>query len=123
MAPMKLFLLLLLLLLLLPLLLVLFCIHRANGGECILAVSEPLLGFPSPEMAEAMALRRAVLVALDRGFDRVTFASDCLSLVQRISAPSPDRSMVGVVVLENKSLMARFASAYFKHVRRFFNEH
>ena len=45
-------------------------VFRDNKGECILAVSEPLPGFPSLEMAEAMALRRAILIALEHGFAR-----------------------------------------------------
>jgi hypothetical protein len=32
-------------------------VFRDDRGECILAVSEPLPGFPSPEMAEALALQ------------------------------------------------------------------
>jgi ribonuclease HI len=97
-------------------------VFRDNRGECILAFSEPLPGFPSPEMAEALALKRAVVVAKERGLDRVTFASDCLSLIQRIATLSPDRSMVGVVASEIKTLMASFASTSFKHVRRSSNE-
>jgi hypothetical protein len=37
-------------------------VFRDNLGHCILA---PLPGFPTPEMAEAMALRRAMQIASD----------------------------------------------------------
>ena len=61
-------------------------------------------------------------VTKERGFDKVIFASDCLSVVQRILSPKPDRSMVGVVVSEIKLLMASLASATFRHVNRYLNE-
>jgi hypothetical protein len=53
-------------------------------------------------MAEALALQRAVIVAGERGYDKVIFASDCLSLIQRILSPEPDRSLVGAVVADIK---------------------
>ena len=67
-------------------------------GQCLLAASEPLSGFTSPELAEAIAFRRAVFLARDRNFKRVNFASDCLSLIKRISSSADDRSPVGMVV-------------------------
>lgn len=39
-----------------------------------------------------MALRRAVKVVSERGFDRVVFDSDCLSLDTKVLSPKPDRS-------------------------------
>ena len=95
---------------------------RDNGGNCLAVASEPLVGFTSPELAEAMALRRAVEIAKERGHDRVIFASDCLSLIQRISSVSPDRSPVGSVVLDIKKMIAGFNSATFRHVNRSLNE-
>jgi hypothetical protein len=73
-------------------------VFRDNIGQCLLAVSEPLPGFSSPEMAEAMALRRVMTIAGERGFEKVIFATDCLSLAQHINSTESDRSMVGVVV-------------------------
>jgi hypothetical protein len=55
-------------------------VFRDHNGGCLLVASEPLTGFTSPELAEAMALRRAA----DQGFDRIIFGSDCLSLIQRL---------------------------------------
>jgi hypothetical protein len=59
-------------------------VFRDHNGDCLLAASEPLTAFTSPELAEAMALRRAVTIAADQGFDRITFGLDCLSLIQRL---------------------------------------
>jgi hypothetical protein len=93
-----------------------------HAGECVLVISEPLRGFTSPEMAEALALQRAVIVAGERGYDKVIFASDCLSLIQRILSPKPDRSLVGAVVADIKLKRRCFSSVSFRHVKRSLNE-
>jgi ribonuclease HI len=80
------------------------------------------VGFTHPELAEALALRRAMEITRERGHDRVIFASDCLSLIQRISSAGPDRSPVGSVVLDIKRLVESFSSATFRHVNRSLNE-
>jgi hypothetical protein len=96
-------------------------VFRDHGGHCLAAASEPLLGFTTPELAEALALRRAVSLAHDRGYDKVIFASDCLSLVQRLKSSTPDRSQVGSVVMDIKHWVPRFSSATFRHVNRSLN--
>ncbi|XP_073363182.1 uncharacterized protein [Aegilops tauschii subsp. strangulata] len=44
-----------------------------HEGLCVAACSDLLRGALSPEVAEALALRRAVRLACDEGFDNVTF--------------------------------------------------
>ncbi|KAE8803228.1 non-ltr retroelement reverse transcriptase [Hordeum vulgare] len=97
-------------------------IFRDHSGRCLAAASEPLIGFTSPEIAEALALRRAVTIADAKGFERVIFASDCLSLIQRLQSSKPDRSMVGSVMMDIKHMVSSFSSATFRHVRRNLNE-
>ncbi|XP_071677974.1 uncharacterized protein [Lolium perenne] len=97
-------------------------VFRDNHGHCILAVIEPLPGFPTPEMAEAMTIQWAVQIASDRGFDKVIFESDCLSLVKHSLSAERDRSMVGVVISDIKQMMAGFASTSIRHVKRSCNE-
>ncbi|KAK4255495.1 hypothetical protein QN277_008493 [Acacia crassicarpa] len=41
-------------------------------------------------MTEALALKRALLLALDLGHDKVVFESDCLPLISCVDAKSPD---------------------------------
>jgi hypothetical protein len=79
------------------------------------------LGFATPELAEALALGRAVSLAYDRGYDKVIFASDCLSLSQRLKSSTPDRSQVGSVVMDIKHWVPRLSSATFRHVNRSLN--
>ena len=69
-----------------------------------------------PELAESWALRQAVILARDEGLTSAIFASDCLSLVQRVNSSSIDRSEVGVVVSDIKRLVACFSSVSFCHV-------
>ena len=75
------------------------------------------LGFSSPEVAEALGLRCAIAITLDMGFSQVMFASDCLSLVNRLKTSESDRSWVGI-----KFMVAGFSSASFYHVKRSMNE-
>lgn len=94
---------------------------RDHRGACLVACSQPLLGTATPELAEAWALRSAVSLASAEGFSSVIFASDCLSLVQRINSWCVDRSVVGAVVADVKLLLEPFSSASFRHVKRTLN--
>jgi ribonuclease HI len=95
---------------------------RDHEGKCLAAASVPLQGFSSPELAEAMALRQAMEIANEKGFVNVIFASDCLSVIQRLNKPRTDRSDVGLVLKDIKVLAEGFSSVSFKHVRRSLNE-
>jgi hypothetical protein len=44
--------------------------------------------------------------------------SDCLLLIQRIVSPGLDRSVVGTVVGDIKSLATEFSAVSFKHIGR-----
>ena len=94
---------------------------RKQNGECLVACTEPLKGIVQPELAESWALRHAVILARDEGLTSVIFASDCLSLVQRMNSSFIDRSEVGVVVSDIKRLAACFSSVSFCHVNRLSN--
>jgi hypothetical protein len=63
---------------------------RDHKGHCLLDASEPLPSFTSPELAEGLALRHAVSLAHEHGFGNTIFASDCLSLIQRVSSMAED---------------------------------
>jgi hypothetical protein len=95
---------------------------RNHKGECLTAYSELQDEVTAPEIAEALALRRAVSLANDEGFDKAMVVSDCLSLILRLQSSELDRSMVGVVVQDIKLLAASFASISFSHVYRQCNE-
>jgi len=58
---------------------------RDHTGACLAAYSEPQNEVVMPELAEALALRCAVAVAGEEGFNKAMVVSDCLSLVLRPS--------------------------------------
>lgn len=60
-------------------------------------------------------------MATRRGFQKIVLASDCLSLVQRLLAPSFDRSPVWCVVRDIKASVMEFASCSFKFYKRSLN--
>jgi hypothetical protein len=72
----------------------------------------------SPEIAEALAMRRALTLACEEGFDKVIVASDCLSLVLRINDSTVDQSQVDVVVQDIKALSSEFSIVSFIHAGR-----
>ena len=74
-----------------------------------------------PEMAEALAVRRAVSFALEEGFSKVIIGSDCLTVIQRIGSPVWDRSLCGPVIEDVKLMAKSFASCDFCHVYRVLN--
>lgn len=75
----------------------------------------------TPEIAEAHAVRCAVALARGEGLDKVILVSDCLSVIQRINAPGRDRSLIGVVIEDIKTLSRMFSSVTFRHVSRLCN--
>ena len=75
----------------------------------------------TPELAEALALRRAVALTCDEGFSRAVLQSDCFSVIQRTNASTVDRSLMGLITANMKELAAVFSSVRFSHVNRLSN--
>jgi ribonuclease HI len=95
---------------------------RNHLGECVAACSELLNEVTTPEITEVLAVRRALSLADGEGFGKVQVVSDCLSVIQRIESTTIDRSPVGVIIQDIKSLAFSFEAISFKHVRRHCNE-
>jgi hypothetical protein len=81
-------------------------------GLCVAACSELLDEVTVPEVAEALAMRRALSLASDEGFGKAMVVSNCLSLIQRVNSSSMDI----------KSLASSFNEISFTHVYRQCNE-
>jgi ribonuclease HI len=94
---------------------------RDHRGGFILSISEGLDCFPSPEVAEVLAARHALMVALDHGVKQAVLVSDCLSLTQHIVSPRRDRSSLGSVISDIKSLLAGLESCSVKFASRNLN--
>jgi ribonuclease HI len=81
---------------------------RDHAGTLLFACNENIPGITSPELAEAIAARKALSITKDKGFRKIILLSDCLSLIQRIPSPEKNRSSVGTVVSDIKSLATDF---------------
>jgi ribonuclease HI len=71
---------------------------RDHTGAFISSCSEGLSDFHDPEIAEGLAIRKALPVLSNHGFQNMIIASDCKSMVHRISSTSWDRSSAGTVM-------------------------
>jgi ribonuclease HI len=94
---------------------------RDHNGVCLTACSEYQEEVTSPEIAEALALRRAITLAKDEGFTKIIINSDCLSVVNRVNALEDDRSLCGPVIHDVRKLMTSFTSCSINHVVRGLN--
>jgi ribonuclease HI len=94
---------------------------RDHNGKFLAACSQVLHEVTSPELAEALAVRRAVTLAGEEGLDRIILMSDCLTVIQRINSSGRDRSLVGVVVEDIKTLATSLSSVTFHHISRLCN--
>jgi hypothetical protein len=70
---------------------------------------------------EGLAIRRALGVLKEHGFQNTVLAFDRLSIIHRISFPARDRSLVGTVVNDIKIHAEDFSLCSFKHVSRNLN--
>jgi ribonuclease HI len=91
---------------------------RDHSGNFLVACNKLLDQVIAPEIAEALAIRSAITLTRDEGLNKVLLVSDCQSVIQRIQSPVRDRSLVGVVVEDIKTLAASLSYVKFQHVRR-----
>jgi hypothetical protein len=54
---------------------------RDHNGTFVVCARERLNCFPALELAEALAVRRALAVTKDHGVHKVLLVTDCLSLI------------------------------------------
>jgi hypothetical protein len=94
---------------------------RDHTGSCLAACREIIEEVIIPELAEALALRRALLFAQEEGFPRIIVGSGCLSAIQRVLSTTADRSLFGPVIADIKRMALGFASCEFRHVFRGLN--
>ncbi|KAL0315338.1 UNVERIFIED_CONTAM: hypothetical protein Sradi_5412000 [Sesamum radiatum] len=93
-------------------------IARDSAGACIWWKSVCKQGMYEPEMVEAFAAREAILLALRFGWRRIIIEGDSANLLLKLSAPSPDCSVLGPIVRDIKLLASGFDQCLFSLVRR-----
>jgi hypothetical protein len=64
---------------------------RDHDGTLKLACKEGIDDIITPEVAEATAITRALLVTRNHGFQDIVLTSDSLSIIQRICSSESDR--------------------------------
>jgi ribonuclease HI len=94
---------------------------RDHCGKFISASCQKMDIAADPELAEALAVRHAVVYAKDMNLQHVIVASDCLNVVRKIKAPGMDRSLVGPIIRVIMNLV-RGTSFVFTHIPRGCNE-
>ena len=85
----------------------------AAGCQCQL-----IQRFDDPELAEAVAIRRAVSFPSEHNLQQVVMASDCFSVIKKIRSKVYDRSNVGVIVQDVKNLICENPSVTLTYVSR-----
>jgi hypothetical protein len=98
-------------------------IIRNHIGMCLVACSQVFDAVTSPELAKALAIRRALSLAKEEGFNKIVLASDCLIVINHIHAPGLDRTGIGVVIQDIKAIASEFSSVRFSHISRLCNAH
>jgi ribonuclease HI len=78
---------------------------RDHKGTCLVVCRER-----HDELAEALAMHRAISLAKDVGFENIIISSDCLSVVQRVTVGTDNRSLCGPVVRDIRKLARSFTS-------------
>ncbi|KAI5344251.1 hypothetical protein L3X38_012128 [Prunus dulcis] len=67
---------------------------------------------------EALAARTGTILVMERGYQNVVFESDALQIVIALRSHSIDRSVIGPVVEDTKSLLTQITGEDFTHIRR-----
>ncbi|XP_057450622.1 uncharacterized protein LOC130742539 [Lotus japonicus] len=91
---------------------------RDRHGEVLASAAQHLLHDSSPIMGEAMALRWSMQLAVQMGFRRVLFETDCLQLFQRWKKPPDDRSYLASIIVDSFMLSRFFYYVDLSFVRR-----
>ena len=89
-------------------------LFRNHMGTRLLACRKSFCGIT--EVAEALTLRRAVVLTLDQDFHSVVLQSNCLALILKINVHVRDRTTTCSIVADIKSLACNFAYVSFTHV-------
>lgn len=79
-------------------------VFRDHSGSIIAALSQRIESFHLVELAEALATRRAVMLAKELSLVDVIFESDCLRVVQALRCSDQCNTLFGHIIGESKGL-------------------
>jgi hypothetical protein len=97
---------------------VLGLVIRNHNGGFIAAVRHGIENITNPELTEMLAFRRGVQFTTQLSYNQVIVVSDCLSLINKLKAPSKDRSHTRIIIEDIKLCLSRASSIAlsFNHV-------
>ena len=91
---------------------------RDSSGNVMGALSQKITKPHSVEHAEALAVRRAVILAKELMLFQVCVEGDCLRVIQAINAPGACRTLFGHIIDEIRYFSASLVGCSFIHVKR-----
>ncbi|VVA32970.1 PREDICTED: PRUPE_4G249200 [Prunus dulcis] len=89
---------------------------RQGGGPKPHAVA-PKWTKPQPGWVEAIASREGAVMAVERGFTNYVIKSYSLHIVTALRTTTTDRSVIGPIVEDTKSLLAPITGEVTTHIR------
>ena len=91
---------------------------RNEQGQVMASLAEKLAMLPTVEILEAMVGRRAMIFMEELGLRRAIFEGDSEIIVKALAGDCLDRSCIGHIIKDCKSLMGCFQTCSFSYVRR-----
>ncbi|KAL5743416.1 hypothetical protein ACOSQ2_026532 [Xanthoceras sorbifolium] len=91
---------------------------RNSAGLVMAAGSVKLCGSFSPSLAETLAIRRGMQLALETGFSPLLLESDCLGAINAVKARSVLCSDMGLVLADIFSLSSNLNVVSFSFIPR-----
>ncbi|GMI72452.1 hypothetical protein HRI_000914500 [Hibiscus trionum] len=93
-------------------------IIRNTQGLIMAAGSYPNSLVPNPEVAEALACRHAVTLAMELGFHHAQIEGDSLNINKKLSVKSCDRSLTGPIIRDIKRIKRGLRDLSFRYSHR-----
>jgi ribonuclease HI len=95
---------------------------RDSTGQLVLGMSNYAFFSSSSTEAEALGLLEAIKLAVERGYQSVTFESDCRFVVEAVNTTQVPQNEVGDIISSCQELLSFHNHFSVKYVRRQANE-
>ena len=82
------------------------------------SLAEKIAMLQTMEILEAMVARRVMIFMEELGLRKAIFEGDSETVVKALAGDYPDRSCIGHIIKDCKSLMGCFQTCSFYHVRQ-----
>lgn len=93
-------------------------VARDSDGAFLAGKALHVTDIFSAVQAEAVAAREGAVMAVERGFPNFVIESDSLQIVTAVRTTTTDRSVIGPIVEDTKSLLATVTGGVTTHIRR-----